>query len=88
MRKIIKDFGNCIISETMLSNPQPGFNAVVYFTVKIKDEEKDIWFETYTNAIGTTRGIIRPHFSELNNKRVRVAYNKATNKVVVLKILN
>lgn len=86
MISIIGKSDDFIICESVLSNPQPGFNATIYFTVKVKDSNNDS-VELTTMAIGSTRGIVRPHFSELNDKKVLVAHNLRTDDIVVLKLL-
>lgn len=86
MANITRKNNDWIICESVLSNPQPSFNATIYFTLKIKDSNNDC-VELTTKAIGSTRGIVRPHFSDLNNRKVLVACNLLTDDVVVLKLL-
>jgi hypothetical protein len=86
MSLIMKFPEHCLICETILSNPQPTFSASIYFTVKIKDSD-NMPMEQETNAIGTTRGLLKPHFSELVEKKALVSYNELTQEVVVIRLI-
>ena len=86
MSLIMKFPEHCLIRETILSNPQPTFSASIYFTVKIKDSN-NIPMEQNTSAIGTTRGLLRPHFSELVEKKALISYNELTQAVVVIRLI-
>lgn len=87
MADILKAPEQCLISESVLTNPQPCFSATVCFTVTVRNAQNQL-LELESGAIGRTRGSLRQHFSDLNNKRVLVSYNPLTGQVVVLKVFS
>ncbi len=85
MRMLVKNYNGCPICESVLTDPKPCFNAGIYFTVTIRDTSGRI-LKKETNAIGTTRGITRPHFSDLNKARVLLCFQE-NGGIIVLKLL-
>ena len=80
------DCEDILFCESILTDPQAGFNATNYFTVMIEDTNGKR-FKAYTNAIAVSRGMVKPHYTKLNNKRALIAYNRVTEQVIVVKIL-
>lgn len=85
MRSITRSAGRCIVRETVLQKPTPGFNASLSFFVKFKHEGRMV--VSQTNPIGTTRGLLRPHLSELDDRHVRIAYDTVERQVIILELL-
>lgn len=85
MRLITKAPEHCVFCETKLTNPQPGMNASLSFFVTIRVSRRTIVLQT--RSIGTMRGMIKPHLSELNNRCALVSYNQLTKQLVVIKLL-
>lgn len=86
MAKITKNCEDILLCESVLTNPRPSFNSTNYFSVVIKDSSGKT-FKAQTDSIGTSRGLIKPHYTELNNKKVLIAYNNITKQVIVVKLL-
>ena len=86
MKNIVTDCEDILFCEAVLTDPQAGFNATNYFTVTIEDSNGKR-FKAYTNAIAVSRGMVKPHYTKLNNKRAWIAYNRVTEQVTVVKIL-
>lgn len=70
----------------MLSDSQPSFNKTIYFSVVVKNFA-GMPIKVDTAAICATVGVTRPYFSDYNNKRVLIAYDEETERVVVVKLL-
>lgn len=86
MKSITEDADHYFVTETVLSSPKNTLNAGVYFTVKFKLPDGTAK-EANTRAVGCTRGIDRPHFSDLADKKALIAYNTETGTVVVLNVI-
>lgn len=78
MAGITRSPGACLVSETRLRDPHPGFLSRILFTVDATVCGERI--EAETGAIGSPGlfRLIRPPFSELNGKKARVSYNEKT----------
>ena len=86
MRQMIKCRDSVSFHESVLTDPQPYPGAGVIFSVAWQDADgHSVWAQTH--AIAQTRGLLRLNFSELNGKRVLVAYHKPTEQVFVVRVL-
>ncbi len=60
--------------ESVLRDPQPWFARTVCFTVTLTAANGQR-IETQTDAIFASAGLIKPHFSEYQNKKALIAYD-------------
>lgn len=86
MGQITKCQNSVLFFESVLTDPQPCFNAGVVFSVTLKDSNGQT-FQAKTHAIAQTRGLLKPNFSELNGKKALIAYSEPSREVFVVKIL-
>ena len=87
MSAITKNCDEVVFCETVLTDPQPHFNATICFKVTVQTDDGSVFSAETAPFIAAMRGMLKPHFSELNNKKALVAYKAETEQVIVIKTL-
>ena len=85
MREILEKGADMELYEGRLTEPKPYFGGAAYFSVIIYSPD---WnnFTLETRAIAAMRGGLKPHYTELDGKRVSVACNRESGEVIVIRV--